>query len=154
MGIPFSMVMDAVGTTGRGAVQANELKYMDFESSIKAIQERFAYQIVEKYIKRYMKAKGMDLEKIPSFIFKSEMPSNQRERYRNIQTLARRGIILRDPKVAKRLMEELGLPIDYVKREIEVWDKDVSKLPTDYKEKSTEVDKTGENVPEEEDVEE
>ena len=119
---------------------------MDFETSIKALQERFAFQIREIYIKRYLKAKGINPERAPEFIFKSNMPSVERERMRNIQTLARRGIILRDPKVAMRLMEEMNLPVDYVKREIELWERDTTKTPEAKKEKWTDIGEKGETI--------
>jgi len=120
IGIPFGMIMEPGSRGYRGDM---ELKLMDFETSIKSIQERLAYQIREQYFKRVLKARGINPDKCPKVVFRTYMPSVERERYRNISSLARRGLINYDPRIAKRLLKELDLPTDYIDKEIEEWDK-------------------------------
>jgi len=116
MGIPFSLILEP-GTRGyRGDM---ELKLLDFETTIRSLQERLAYQIREKYFRRLMKARNLDLTKVPRVVFKTYMPTVQRDRFRNIAALFRRGVVKYDPKIAKRVLEELDLPTNLPDKELQ-----------------------------------
>jgi len=131
MGRPLILLLHS--TARRGYAGEAQQKGVDWELRIASLQEDLALQIEEKFLKRLAKARGYSI--VPKFHFKTKTPSILRDRTRAIATLARRNLIKYDPAVSKRLLEELGLPTDFVEVELKKW-KEEEKTPIETKEQA------------------
>jgi len=131
MGIPLSLVMEPYGRGYRTDIPA---KAIDFQLTINSLQERLALQLRNNILRRVLKARRRNPQLLKRVVFQTAMPLVRRERSREIATLARRGLITRDPEIEKRLREELGLPTSFVDREFEIWKEEKKKVPEAKKE--------------------
>jgi len=120
MGKPLCLLMES---SARGRTTDIEAKGIQFENTIKALQERLAEQIRDKIFYRYMDAKGIPREKLESVVFKTNMPTIKLAKARRIATLARMALIRYDPELEKRLRELEDLPTDMLDKAIEEWKK-------------------------------
>ena len=131
MKVPTCLLMSTQRVTGTD----RDMLAVKFELSLKPLQERLAYQIREKIFTKLWDVWGYSSE-IPRIVFKERAPFMQLSRSRRIATLARRGLIRRDPELEMRLRQEEGLPTKFVQRELDYWLRHEEKVP----EKTREID--------------
>ena len=124
LGVPLCLMLSGA------SMQAREREQMsvDFELSIKPLQERLAYQIREKVFKKLWKIWGCKGE-VPYIKFAERTPFAKLTRSRTIATLARRRLITYDPELEMRIRQELDLPTSFIAEEINKW-KEEGKRPT------------------------
>jgi len=129
MGIPLPLLLDPKGRGYRGDIEDKGIR---FELREKALQARLAEQIREKLLLRLMKARGMNVNKLPQMVFRSWMPQTRLSTARNRSTYARRGLLRWDPEVELQIREEEGLPIKFAQARLDEWvkQKKKGKLPS------------------------
>jgi len=118
MGIPLPLILDPRGRGYRGDI---EDKGVRFELRERALQARLGEQLLDKLIKRLMKARRMDLSKLPKISFNSWMPQSKLVTARNRGIYARRGLIKWDPELELRLRKEENLPTKFVQSQLDAW---------------------------------
>lgn len=119
MGKPLCLVMES---TARGRTTDVEAKGIQYENTIRALQERLAEQIRDKIFYRYMDAKGISREKLSKVIFKTNMPTIKLAKARRIGTLARQSLIRYDPELEKYLRVLEDLPVTMLDKAIDEWE--------------------------------
>jgi len=135
MGIPLTRHL--MPTMGRLAAKVSTSTDIDFERRIMAMQDRLAEQIREKLLFRMLKAQGKvkDQSEVPLMFFRSRAPNILRETINMLSRLGRRDLVRRDPQLEKKIREELGLPTDFVDKELEIWNRE-GRIPESPKKKS------------------
>ena len=113
-----------------------EWRQIKFEMRLQRLQKRLAHQVREQILKQLWEAWGYT-SRVPRIVFNIRTPGVKLSRSRQIATLARRGLIRRDPLLEKALRQEYDLPTEFLEREIEEWRSNPEHLP----EISPEIDK-------------
>jgi len=124
LGIPLPLLLDPKGRGYRGDIQDKGVR---FEFRERALQARLAEQMRDKLFKRVMKARGMNLDKVPLISFRGWMPQTKLSTARNRAVYARRGLLRWDPEIEKRIREEEDLPLTFVQAQLDVWVKQKNK---------------------------
>jgi len=131
LGKSVSLVMEPP-QTGRTAYA--DVKAIEFEYRVEALQVRLADQILEKIFYKYMDANGIPRENLTAMKFKSKIPATTLAKARRIATLARRALIKYDPELEKHLRQLEDLPTSMLDDMIYEWKK-TGKLPEEEPEK-------------------
>jgi hypothetical protein len=133
LGIPLEALVSGTKTYRQDFIN----KMADMESRIESYQARLAEQIQEYIIVPLLhlwKRKG------PVKIqFASSSTHTQMNRSRVIATLARRGLISRDPELELHLRKELKLPTSIVEVTLDNWIKNKKESPQDIVDKEIDV---------------
>ena len=133
MGVPLEALLSGTKTYRQDFIN----KMADMEARIESYQARLAEQIQEYIIVPLLtlwKRKG--LVKVQ---FSSSSTHTQMNRSRVIATLARRGLISRDPELELHLRKELKLPTSIVEVTLDSWIKNKKESPQDVTDKEIDV---------------
>jgi len=128
-GVPLRLVAEGLKEFA-GEFEWRQIK---FEMRVKTLQERLAWQVREKILRPLWETWGMKT-KVPKIVFHTKTPATKLSRSRQIATLARRGLIRRDPELEKRLRQEYDLPYKFVVRELKQWEEQPERVPEESKE--------------------
>lgn len=131
MGKPLCLLMESLG---KGRTTDVEAKGIQFEHTIKALQERLAEQIRDKIFYRYMDAKKISKDKLEKVVFKTNMPTIKLAKARRIAILARNELIRYDPELEKHLRMLEDIPTSMLDEAIKKWKEDGT-LPEERTEK-------------------
>jgi len=135
MGVPLTLIMEPMQ---RGRATDIESKSIEFEYTVKALQERLADQIRDKIFYRYMDAKGIPREKLEKVIFKTNEGTIKLAKARRINTLAKYKLIRYDPELEKSLRRLEDLPMSELDKIIKKWKK-TGELPKEIDDKEEDI---------------
>jgi hypothetical protein len=102
---------------------SNDKQDTDYEQRIISMQDRLSEQIREKLLFRMLLARGLvkEYKDVPKINFRITTSSILKDSIDMLSRLGRRDMVRRDPLLEKYIRDELGLPTEFLDREIIQW---------------------------------